>query len=203
MFRSPKPCPVSHAAAQPYRLSAILSVTDGEDGRRYRMQETVRAYGLMRPAGERHPTQRRHRDHYRRVAARANDEWFGPDQLAWFARLRAEHANMRAAMEFCLTEPGEEGVGLALAADLWPLWIAGGYLSEGRRWLSRALTLSPESAPARATALGVCLGGGPAGGHLPGAGAARRVPGLSRAVRRHGCTRLRRLGGRAGRPDPG
>jgi predicted ATPase/DNA-binding CsgD family transcriptional regulator len=135
---------------------SILSVTDGEDGRRYRMQETVRAYGLMRPAGERHPTQRRHRDHYRRVAARANDEWFGPDQLAWFARLRAEHANMRAAMEFCLTEPGEEGVGLALAADLWPLWIAGGYLSEGRRWLSRALTLAPESAPARATALWAC-----------------------------------------------
>jgi predicted ATPase/DNA-binding CsgD family transcriptional regulator len=135
---------------------SILSVTEGEDPRRYRMQETLRAYGLLRLAGERPATLRQHRDHYLRVATRANDGWFGPDQLAWFARLRSEHANMRAAMEFCLTEPGEAEAGLALAAQLWPLWIAGGHLSEGRRWLERALALAPESSPARATAMWAC-----------------------------------------------
>jgi hypothetical protein len=30
----------------------------------------------------------------------------GLNELTWFARLRREHPNLRAALEFCLTQPG-------------------------------------------------------------------------------------------------
>ena len=119
--------------------------------------DTVRAFGLesLAASGDRAALLRRHRDYYGAMAAEVNQQWFGWDQVSWFARLRAERANLRTALEFCLTEPGEAPAGLALAADLWPCWIAGGQPSEGRHWLDRALALAPEASPTRGTALWV------------------------------------------------
>ena len=52
-------------------------------------------------------------------------------------------ANVREALEFGLADSAEAALGLA--ASLSPLWIARGMLSEGRRWLDRALaTTRPE-----------------------------------------------------------
>jgi predicted ATPase len=136
---------------------SIINVTE-QDGRiRYTMTRTVRAFGLesLATSGEQVPTSRRHRDYFAGLAAQANEHWFGRDQLSWFGRLRTEQANFRAALEFCLTEPDEVATGLALATDLWPVWIAGGQLSEGRHWLGQMLERAPEPTPTRATALWV------------------------------------------------
>ena len=46
---------------------------------------------------------------------------------------------MRAALHFCLTEPGEAETGLRIAAALYPYWRARGLLREGRRWLGQLL----------------------------------------------------------------
>lgn len=131
---------------------------DHGDQVRLRMLETIRQYGRSllddgTGSGEREFAQRRHRDHYQRLAARAESEWLSPRQLAWFARLRLEHANIRAALEFCLNTPGESGNALHLVTSLWSHRIGAGGLEEVRHWLDRALAQAPEPRPVRAKAL--------------------------------------------------
>ncbi|MEE1769460.1 LuxR C-terminal-related transcriptional regulator [Streptomyces sp. JV185] len=113
-----------------------------EQGRsRYHMLETVREYGHERLAasGSADVLRSRHRDHYAELTARAGQEWFGPRQVDWFTRLRLDHPNLRAALEFCLERPGQARAGLALAVSPRHYWITAGLLSEGRRWLSLLL----------------------------------------------------------------
>ncbi|KWX05102.1 LuxR family transcriptional regulator [Carbonactinospora thermoautotrophica] len=136
---------------------SILSRVEQDSQIRYELLETIRQYGYerLREQGEHTTYQRRHRDRYARLAARFMAEFFGPGQLAWFTRLRQEHANLRAALDFCLTEPGEAEVALRIAVDLRVYWHATGFLSEGRSWLDRALALAPGVTPARVRALWV------------------------------------------------
>ncbi|MGP3979608.1 ATP-binding protein [Streptomyces sp. KR80] len=124
---------------------------------RYRLLETIRRYGSDRlaGAGESAALQRRHRDWYRRLVNRAEAEWLSPDQEEWLARLSSEHANLRTALDYCLTEPGEAQVGLEIAASLWFHWLCSGLLSEGRHWLGKALALASQDTVARGKALWV------------------------------------------------
>ncbi|MGW4892745.1 ATP-binding protein [Kitasatospora sp. NPDC004240] len=110
---------------------------------RYRMLETLRHYGLarLREQGREPDTRRRHRDHYRDLAARAEADWFSPRQSVWLARLRHDHANIRAAVEFGLTSPAEAQGALELVAALWSHRFGHGGLEEERHWLDRTLML--------------------------------------------------------------
>jgi non-specific serine/threonine protein kinase len=72
----------------------------------------------------------------------------------WLARLRREAPNLRAALEFCLTEPGEAETGLRMATALHWYWLTRGLFSEGRQWLERALAQqAPPATTARVNAL--------------------------------------------------
>ncbi|GGO90273.1 ATP-binding protein [Wenjunlia tyrosinilytica] len=124
---------------------------------RYRLLDTIRQYGRERleATGDRTAFQRRHRDRYRQIVDQAEAEWMSPRQEEWLGWLQIEHANIRTALDFCATEPGEARTGLAMAAALWPHWLCGGSLSEGRHWLEQALALAPEAGIARANALWV------------------------------------------------
>jgi predicted ATPase len=136
------------------RQSIMLRV-EAKGAVRYRMLETIRQYGRERLAerGELERLSRRHRDYYLALAERMNAHWSGPGQAAALARLRADHDNLRAALEWCVRDPGEAQPALALAGALRHHWCVGGYLTEGRWWLERALALSAEPSPARTTAL--------------------------------------------------
>jgi non-specific serine/threonine protein kinase len=96
---------------------SIISV-DRDGQARYRMLETIRQYAHDRLAasGQLAVLRRRHRDHYQKLARTACSQWFGPDQIAWRVRLRREHANLCAALEFCLTEPGQAQQALTIAS---------------------------------------------------------------------------------------
>ncbi|GAA4084789.1 ATP-binding protein [Actinomadura miaoliensis] len=122
---------------------------------RYRMLETLRQYGreCLARSGEAERVARRHRDHYRDLAAEARVRLFGPDQVQWLTRLQLEHANLRTALEYCFAHPGEAGTGLGMAADLLYHWITSYYLAEGRRWLDRALAADTARTEVRARAL--------------------------------------------------
>jgi DNA-binding CsgD family transcriptional regulator len=72
------------------------------------------------------------------VAQRIARSWNGPGQEAGLARLRSDHGNLRAALEWSTTEPGGACGALALVAALRFHWCADGFLSEGRRWIDRA-----------------------------------------------------------------
>ncbi|MGW8973861.1 ATP-binding protein [Streptomyces platensis] len=124
---------------------------------RYRMLETIREYGrdLLRLGGEEAVVQRRHRDHYREFAARAEADWFSARQETWSTRLYLERANIRAALEFCLNTPHEVDAGLVLATSMWGNALGAGNLDEERRWFGQALARDTEPTPARARALRV------------------------------------------------
>ncbi|MGY4784356.1 ATP-binding protein [Rhodococcus opacus] len=110
---------------------------------RYRLLESLREYGYqkLREMGEEAALRRRHRDWCLQLVKQAEEEWIGPHQLAWITRLEQEQPNMRDALQFCVTEPGEDEAeaGLQIAAALHTLWLTHGLLSEGRCWLDRVL----------------------------------------------------------------
>lgn len=120
----------------------------------YEMLETIRQYGAQR-LGEDDKARlvrTRHRDHYRSLAMRFDAESFGPDQVEWSVRLRREHGNFRAALDFCLESADQASAALDIAALLWFFWFTGSQ-REGHRYLVRALELATERTPRRATAL--------------------------------------------------
>ncbi|TCO51886.1 putative ATPase [Kribbella antiqua] len=120
----------------------------------YDMLSTISEYGGMRlaEAGRTREFRLRHRDYYRSLAARWAEDSFSPRQSDWYLRLRREHDNLRAALDFCLSEPGEGAAALEIAAPIWNFWFAG-FLREGHRYLSRAIDAAPEQTPTRALGL--------------------------------------------------
>ncbi|MFC7303145.1 ATP-binding protein [Streptomyces monticola] len=125
---------------------------------RYRMLDTLREYGAgwLRRLGEEHELRCRHLIYYRALALQADTAWMGPDQIEWYERTVADHANFRAALDFCLGE-GEDGTSaLEVAGALWFFWLACGYLREGRHHLDHALHRFRERSPARTRALWAC-----------------------------------------------
>ncbi|NUW37879.1 AAA family ATPase [Nonomuraea sp. SMC257] len=134
--------------------SILISEHDGESVR-YRILETIRDYGRERleESGQAAALRRRHRDHYRRLASETRARISSPEQVSWLARLGADHANLRLALEYCHTEPGQARTGLAMAADLMYHWVNGVYLGEGRAWLERGLAAETEPGDVRVRAL--------------------------------------------------
>ncbi|WP_091449170.1 ATP-binding protein [Actinokineospora iranica] len=134
---------------------SVLIREDVGDHARYRMLETLRAYGCERLAelGEDTAARRRHRDWFDRLTATADAEWVSPHQLVWTRRLHHEHANLRAALDWSVTEPGEAGVALRMTARLDEYWGLRGSGPELQTWLTRALAAAPPDHPARARAL--------------------------------------------------
>ncbi|MDR8413976.1 LuxR C-terminal-related transcriptional regulator [Nonomuraea sp. 3-1Str] len=138
---------------------ALAGLPPGEHGygARYDMLETLRQYGEERLAesGRRTALRLRHRDWCRELAERAEAEWFGEHQMRWLARLRLEQANVRAALEFCLSEPGQAWAALEIGAAMWSHRLSWTSPSEGHHWLERALAAETAPGSARAKALWV------------------------------------------------
>jgi predicted ATPase/DNA-binding CsgD family transcriptional regulator len=124
---------------------------------RYRLLETIRAYGReqLSARGVAEEFQRRHRDYYLRLAEMSEDSWFGPDQVDWGDRLRSEQANLWTALDFCLTTLGESAAGLHMTGALCFYWNACGHLQDGRYWLGRALAIEKRPSRDRTKALWV------------------------------------------------
>lgn len=134
---------------------SVLTCEEQGTRMRYGLLETLRQYGReqLAASGEETVLRERHRDYYCRMAGQAETAWFGPDQMAWFTRLRIEHANFQAALAFTTSEPGQAQVAMGLAASLWSHPLGYGSFHEGRRWLGRALALDDEPSLLRARAL--------------------------------------------------
>jgi predicted ATPase len=77
----------------------------------------------------------------------------GPGQIDGLRRLRREHTNLRAALEWAISSAGRVDKGIEPATALIWFWVRGGLFEEGRRWLDRALCLAgPGVLRARALA---------------------------------------------------
>jgi non-specific serine/threonine protein kinase len=118
-----------------------------QDGRRYRMLDTIREYGAEQLAalGEQDELRCRHRDHYLALAERAAAGSLSAAQVSWLIRLRQETPNLRVALDYSYACPGHEAAGLRLTVLLRHYWLMVGLFSEGRRWHDRALALGSTS----------------------------------------------------------
>ncbi|MFB7372961.1 BTAD domain-containing putative transcriptional regulator [Streptomyces sp. NPDC056222] len=138
---------------------SLVVMTDGTDGPRYHLLESVTAYCVERlhEAGEFEELRRRHRDHYTGLAERADPHLRGHGQRQWLHRLDTEAANLRTAFD-CAVQLGDADCALRLANALSWYWYLRGRSNEAKRSLTVALSLdgAPPAAAAEATAL---LGG--------------------------------------------
>ncbi|MGY0499931.1 BTAD domain-containing putative transcriptional regulator [Nocardia sp. FBN12] len=127
-----------------------LVITPGADSRpRYRLLKSVAAYGIdrLRESGEESATRRRHLDYYVAFAERADQHLRTADQRRWLARLDAESADLRRALETaCATE--RSGEALRLVNALAWYWVMRGRLAEGIRSLGIALAVPGGTDPA-------------------------------------------------------
>ncbi|WP_414943238.1 helix-turn-helix transcriptional regulator [Amycolatopsis sp. cmx-11-32] len=137
---------------------SVLLREEHGDVVRYRLLETLREYGheLLAGSGELTETMRRHCQWYDRLTATAEAEWVSAAQDGWVSRLNREHANLRAALDWALRQPGEALSALRIATRLDEYWTLRGSLAEARTWLERALAKTPAGHPDRPMGLGVC-----------------------------------------------
>lgn len=136
---------------------SVLAREETPAGPRYRMLDSVRAYGAdwLAASGDADRLRRRHRDWYMGLATWCELDWFSPRQAEVAARIEAELPNLRRALEYCLTEPGETHLGQYLAGSLWFYWVGCGRLAEGRHWLERGVELDSDRDQSRLKALWV------------------------------------------------
>jgi len=119
----------------------------GFDGGRYQMLDTMREFGAeLLHADATRRVQARHRDYYLELAERAAAGSMTAKQPAWLRCLGVQAANLRAALGFSFTQPGEAPVGLRMTRLLLPYWQMTGQFTEGRRWHELALAVNPGSA---------------------------------------------------------
>jgi predicted ATPase/DNA-binding CsgD family transcriptional regulator/DNA-binding XRE family transcriptional regulator len=119
-----------------------LVVADTADGRaRYRMLETVRAYGLERLAtsGEEAAIRERHATYFQTLVAEARPD--RPRVQEWPSWVTRDLDNLRAALRW-LQERGDFARGLRLGEDLLALLTRGGFAAEGQAQARALLQLA-------------------------------------------------------------
>jgi non-specific serine/threonine protein kinase len=143
-------------------LDTLMSLVDKSvvlrDGTRYRLLDTLREFGADRLAAsaEEAICRDRHLERYLAMGRYFGAHFLDDDQIERVRELAAEHANLRAAMEYGLGSGDERRVrgGAGLATALYGYWHVSGMLREGRYWLTRALERLPAGrSPERAWAL--------------------------------------------------
>ncbi|MFD4831730.1 BTAD domain-containing putative transcriptional regulator [Streptomyces uncialis] len=139
---------------------SLVVMTDTADGPRYRLLESVAAYGAERlgESGEAEETRARHRAYYTELAEHAAPLLRGHDQRRWLRRLDAEQANLRGALESAV-HAGDAVRALRLVNALAWYWHLRGRNHEARRSLTLALSVDPAAPAGLVAAAGALLGG--------------------------------------------
>ncbi|MGH3875065.1 MAG: hypothetical protein ACRDSR_26810 [Pseudonocardiaceae bacterium] len=123
---------------------SILTAGNCGTRTRYQLLETIRQYGQqqLHDLGQDTALRRAHRDYYQEMTTRAAAQWCSPQETEWLSQLQQELPNLRAALDFCLTQPGQAQAGLAIASNLTRArcWFFCSTLGEGRHWLERTFT---------------------------------------------------------------
>lgn len=134
------------------RKNLVKAREDPPGHPRFTMLETIREYAAahLNHQGETDAVRRAHASHFADLAEQADREFRGARNRYWLQRLRSEHQNFEAALEWSLTG-AEKSYGLRTAAFLDDHWYYNGFLTDGRRWTDLA-ERHGESAPTRVRA---------------------------------------------------
>jgi predicted ATPase/class 3 adenylate cyclase len=122
-------------------LDTLTSLVDKnlvrEDGKRFRMLETVREYARerldLRGAAD---LRRRHAEFFARLGKTAQPHLRGPGR-EWLDRVEAEYDNFRSALAWSLD--GDLELGFGIAESLLSFWHLRAHEAEARRWVEQAL----------------------------------------------------------------
>lgn len=124
---------------------SMIWVEDDARSSRYGMLETIRSYAQerMRAAGEEEEIAWRHVRYLTALAAAAEPELVGGDEVTWLERLERENENLHTALQWAFDgKNAGRGVpsylGLRLAGCLVYYWDAHSRLDDSRRWLHTA-----------------------------------------------------------------
>jgi predicted ATPase/DNA-binding SARP family transcriptional activator len=120
-----------------------------DDPPSFRLLETIRAFAAERLAhdADEIDARTRHAEFFHALGESAAPHLWDPRQQDWFDRLEREHGNLRAALQFWLSQ-GKPETALRLATSLAPFWEAHGHLEEGLGWLGQALAAAQDADPA-------------------------------------------------------
>ncbi|GAB4079833.1 AfsR/SARP family transcriptional regulator [Modestobacter muralis] len=134
---------------------SMLLAAEGSDGSvRYRMLETIRAYGgeQLDAAGERDTVEAAQTAWCLRLVDELEPRLRRADQLGALHRLRAEHDGLVAVLQRLVTaRDGDAAV--HLAGRLTWYWFLSGMQVAGARWLSQVVTLPGGPPPLRTACL--------------------------------------------------
>ncbi len=111
---------------------SLLVAEQRPEGLRYRLLETMRAYAReqLLQSGDAETIHNRHAAFFLRLAEQAETQFVGDSQIAWLDQIAAEHANMRAAVDWA-TEHGGTLAALRLVTALRYFWRVRGFYAEG------------------------------------------------------------------------
>lgn len=133
---------------------------------RFHMLETIRFYALEKLAesGEVDQIARRHAQFTAAMSRRASADWLVLPTENWLNRHRSGLNDIRAALDWTFSAPGDAHLGVAILSHSAPFWIQHSQHDEGRCRISRALAGDtmrdpiPRGAEMGAqAALGACL----------------------------------------------
>lgn len=122
----------------------------GDPGSRfYSMLETIREYASakLHESMEEPALRRQHALYYMGLAEQAQTFLQGSEQALWLERLEVAHDNLRAALDHLLANRRSE-MALRLSSALWRFWYLRGHITEGKRWLAKALEQKEGVPPA-------------------------------------------------------
>ena len=134
--------------------SLVARVEGQTNEPRFQMLETLWEYAReqLEASGEVGVMGQRHAGYFLEFAEEAEPHLVGPDQVAWLDRLDADRDNLLTALGW-FVEHGDGDLSARFALAMYELWFRRGYITEGRDWLQRVLSLEEIRTDSRAKIL--------------------------------------------------
>jgi predicted ATPase/DNA-binding SARP family transcriptional activator len=160
---------------------SLVEAAAGERSVRYRMLETVKAYGAeqLAAAGESDEFRRAHTAYFQRLLQQARPNMHTGEQLQWLTRLDADNENLLDALRSSVDLRDSE-TAIEMAAVLGEFWNMRGRPTEAVGWFEAALAVPGPSRPLdRASSLMMYSLGTLSNGEDPSASFSQAVRGLA------------------------
>ncbi|WP_439862458.1 ATP-binding protein [Pseudomonas antarctica] len=126
---------------------SLLNVEAGDDTMVYRLLDITRTYALekLSVADELDATRERHAARLLALMDQAQDDWELIATQPWIDRYAPLREDIRAALDWCLGDPGAHLLGIRLTVSAMPLWQELSLLREHGLYVGKALARLAQS----------------------------------------------------------